>query len=90
MTPSDEKILAMVNRALKALGKEKGVTLFDQDTARKILRQAIAAGLAELEEVHKKAEEKILSLSRKVAPGTREWDELFARYVDEERRRRGL
>jgi hypothetical protein len=90
MTPSDEKVMAMINRAVKALGKEKGVILMDHDLARRALRESLAEGLVEIDDIHEKAREKIRSLSRKVASGTREWDELFARYVDEERRRRGL
>jgi hypothetical protein len=90
MNPSDEKILAMINRAVKALGKEKDVTLLDPDMARRALRESVLEGIGSITDIHEKAKEKIRSLSRKVAPGTREWDELFARYVDEERRRRGL
>ena len=33
------------------------------------------------------AREKILSLSRRIAPGSREWDVLYRKYLEEERRK---
>jgi hypothetical protein len=90
MTVSDDKIRAMTLRIVRALEKDPDVLVRDSDTALRAVREGIEAGLKLLEEIHEKAKTKIRSLSHPVAEGTRQWDELFAKYVGEEYRRRGL
>lgn len=90
MTLSDEKIRAMTLRVVRALEKDPDVLMRDSDAARRSVREGIAAGMKLLDEIHEKARLKIRSLSHPVAEGTRQWDELFAKYVGEEYRRRGL
>lgn len=41
------------------------------------------------DEIDAMVRRKIASLSRKVVPGSREWDVLYRQYTEEERRRRG-
>ncbi len=89
MIPTDEKVRAMANRALRALEKDPAVFVRDSEGARRILHEAVAAGVGELETMRGRAEEKVRSLGRGVASGTREWDELGAKYLGEEIRKRG-
>ena len=90
MIPSEEKLRAMNLRIAKALSAEPGIALTDAEQARRVIREGLAAGLRHLQEIHEKARAKVESLSRRVAPGSREWDDLFAQYLSEELRRRGL
>ncbi len=90
MRPSDEKVSAMVQRAFKALEKDRLIRVLDPEEARRSLRRAIDEVLSLDEAIEAAAEAKIQSLSRRVLPGSREWADLHARYVSEERRKRGL
>lgn len=90
MLPSEEKVRAMVNRASKALERDPDIRLLDPDGARRLLKKAIEGEVAGLEAIEATARARIGSLSRRVAEGTRDWDELFARYVGDELKRRGL
>jgi hypothetical protein len=90
MIPTDDKVRAMVQRAFRALEKDSTLRLLDPDAARRALRKAVETELAILETIDQHARDKISHLARHVAEGTKEWDELFFRYVNEERRRRGL
>jgi hypothetical protein len=88
--PSDEKINALVYGAVKALERDKTVRVLDRDTAIRSLRAAVEQVIELDEAIEAAAEAKIRSLSRRVTPGTREWSELLARYIAEERQKRGL
>jgi len=88
--PSEEKVRAMVSRAARALERDPELRLLDPDAVRRILKKAIEGEVAGLEAIETTARAKINSLSRRVAEGTKDWDELFARYVGEELKRRGL
>jgi len=90
MIPSDEKIRAMVLRVIRSIEKEPGVVVRNHDAMLRSVKNGVEAGLELLRNIDSIATQKIVSLSRKVQPGTREWDELYARYVSEERKRRGL
>ena len=90
MIPSDEKVRAMVHRVVRHLEKDAAVQMLESDTARDVVRGAVRSGVELLHEIEGKARDKVYSLSRRVEPGTRDWDELFAKYVSEEYRRRGL
>lgn len=90
MIPSEDKARAMLMRVMRALEKEPGVRMTNPDDARRAVKGGIDAGIELLRGVDAIAVQKIRSLSRRVAEGTREWDELYAKYVSEERKRRGL
>ncbi len=90
MIPSDEKRHAMVMRAVNVLKTTSGATIKDLDKTRESLEKAVKLGVGIIEEIHQKSKDKISSLSRQVAPGTSEWDDLFACYVADEYRRRGI
>ncbi|GAB4266678.1 MAG: hypothetical protein Kow0092_19680 [Deferrisomatales bacterium] len=80
----------MVHRAARALEAHPGVEVVDPQGVLAALRQAVAQVLALHDAADRAARGKIESLSRRVRPGTREYSDLYARYLTEERRRRGL
>ena len=90
MIPTDEKVRAITFRIVKALEESETIKVVDQDMARRAVKKGLEESLKELRAINAMAREKIQSLSRKVEPGTRDWDELMARYVMEERRKRGV
>ena len=89
MIPSEEKVRAIVHRIGKALEKDAEIKVLNPDAMRKEVKKGVQEGVDLLEAVHAIALKKIQSLARNVEPGTREWDELFAKYVGEEKQRRG-
>lgn len=90
MIPTDEKARAMQLRALRALEKEPGVKVMNPDGALRGIKKGIDEGLKLLQGIDGIARQKIASQSRRIAPGTREYDDLYAKYISEERKRRGL
>jgi hypothetical protein len=61
----------------------------DDDLALKATKMAIIAFVKADAEIDKKAREKVASLKRDVAEGTREWDILYKKYYEEESVRHG-
>lgn len=90
MIPSDDKARAMLMRVMRTLEKEPGVRMTNPDDARRAVKSGIDAGIDLLKGVDAIAVQKIRSLSKRVVEGTREYDELYLKYVSEERKRRGL
>ena len=90
MIPSDDKVRQMALRASRAVEGEPGVRVLNPDALRRAVKNGIEEGLKVLNAVDGIARSKIASLSRRVAEGTKEWDELYAKYVSEERSRRGV
>ncbi len=89
MRPSDEKVWALAHAGLRALEREK-CPILDREGVLREIRGAIEDVLRIEEEIEAAAQAKIRSHSRRIEPGTREWADLHARYVGEERRKRGL
>lgn len=90
MIPSDDKTRQMALRAYRVIENEPGVKVMNPDAVRRALKNGIEEGVKILSGIDLLARNKIKSLSRRVAEGTREWDELYAKYVAEERSRRGV
>lgn len=90
MIPSDEKVRQMILKAFRALEAEAGAKLLNPEAARRAIKNGIDSGVDILRAIDRTATEKISSLSRKVQPGTKEWDELYYKYVSEERKKRGV
>lgn len=90
MIPTEEKKRAMLLTCLRALEKEPGVKIVNRDAVIRSITNGIDAGLDLLIGIDSIAKQKIASLSRKVAPGTKEWDDLYDKYLYEERKKRGL
>lgn len=89
MIPSEEKVRAIAHRIGKALEKDPEITVLNPDAMRKEVKSGVEEGVKLLEAVHAIALKKIQSLGRSVEPGSAEWDQLFAKYVSEEKQRRG-
>ena len=61
----------------------------DDDLALKLAKRAINKFVAEYAEIDSKARATVASLKRNVPEGSPEWDVLYAKYFEEEMRRRG-
>ncbi len=83
---SDQRITALARAALRTLaaeGKivnERGALIESKRILRSYFQQGDAIDAAVRRKIH--------SLSRKVAPGSTEWDILYRRYLEEESRKR--
>ena len=65
------------------------VDFSDDDEALRAAKKAIIAFVKEDNEIDQKAREKVASLKRNVLEGTTEWDILYRKYYEEEKKRRG-
>jgi len=65
------------------------VDFSDDDIALRAARVAIVAFVREDAEIDKKARATVASLKRDVVEGTREWDILYKKYYEEEKKRHG-
>jgi len=61
----------------------------DDDVAIKVAKRAIIKFVNEMDEVDQKAKGMVASLKRGVPEGSPEWDVLYAKYLEEELRKRG-
>jgi hypothetical protein len=81
----------LARELLDAMTRTRSVTLLKD---REVVRQAIAHALADEikrdEEREDIVRRRIATMKRPPAPGTREWEELFRRYIEEEYVREGL
>ena len=85
---SEGRISALAHKIL-ALFKDPAVAEVEQE--RYVLaeiKRAFAHHQEEEDRIDEAVRRKIASLSRHVPPGSREWDVLYQRYAEEERRRR--
>ncbi|MCY4385893.1 MAG: DUF507 family protein [Desulfurellaceae bacterium] len=83
---SDNRITALARSALRAIAAE-GKIVNERGAlveSRRILSSYFQRGDA----IDAAVQRKIRSLSRKVAPGSTEWDVLYRRYFEEESRKR--
>lgn len=90
MKPSDEKLRALAHAAVTALAEQPGLQLLDRQQALDIIRRSIRAVMVVHDEIDAAVRGKIRSLSRPVAPGSRQFSELYAHYSEQESRRRGF
>jgi uncharacterized protein len=68
---------------------EDMVDYSDEDLALRLAKQAIIEFVKEDEDIDRSAREKVTSLKRGVVEGSPEWDILYRKYYEEERKRRG-
>jgi hypothetical protein len=90
MIPSEEKCEAMAKSVVKMLEADLKIKVRDPRAARRLINGAVTSVVKELREISELAKDKIENLSRNVMEGSREYDELYLKHCDEERRRRGL
>lgn len=72
-----------------AIWNDDLVDYSDEDMALKLAKQAIAEFVKEDVEIDRLAREKVTSLKRGVHEGSPEWDILYKKYYEEERKRKG-
>lgn len=81
----------LARELLDAMTRTRSVTLLKD---REVVRQAIAHALADEirrdEEREDTVRRRIATMKRPPAPGTKEWEELFRKYIEEEYVREGL
>ena len=86
-----EGLNQLARELLEAMTRAQSVTLLKD---REVVRQAIAHALAEEirrdEEREETVRRRIATMKRPPAPGTKEWEELFRKYIEEEYVREGL
>ena len=72
-----------------AVWNDDVVDFSDEDLALRLAKQALVQYVREDEEIDAAARQKVASLKRGVTEGSPEWDILFKKYYEEERKRRG-
>lgn len=84
---SSERASFLARSVLQALRKN-GLAEFRNETyALREARRAIEEYFAQEERIDEAVRRKILSLSRPVPPGSREWEVLYRKYREEERKK---
>ena len=89
MTLYEERQTHFAHLIIDGIWNDDLVDYSDDDVAIKVAKRAIAKFVAEMEEIDKKAKAMVASLKRGVPEGSPEWDVLYAKYLEEELRRRG-
>lgn len=83
---SDNRIAALARLSLDVLATEG--TIVNQRTALAESKRVLAEHFQVDDKIDVFVRRKIASLSRQVVPGSGEWDILYRRYFEEERRKR--
>jgi hypothetical protein len=90
MRPSRERIEHLARELAGALARSRAVILLkDREAVRQAVSQALTEELRR-EEVREENARKRLAAMRTPRPHTKEWDELFLKFVEEEAMRDGL
>jgi hypothetical protein len=85
MRLSDDKINHLSHVVMKALGSWDGVDfLRDENDVRLGIKEGLNQGMNIIEAVEEKVRRSLLSYSRKILEGSREWDVMFAKTFEEE------
>lgn len=89
MRLSEDRIFHLSHLLQDALASDKNVVpLQPEERILREIKRTITAELQFEDEADTAARRTIQSLSRKVPEGSREWDVLYRKYLDEELRRR--
>ncbi len=86
---SDDRLAHLAHLVRDALRKEKLVTIVDEDKALREIRKSLIDYFKVEEVADETARAKIASLKRDVPEGSREWDILYRKYVEEELSKKG-
>ena len=90
MRPSRERLEHLARELVEALARSRAVILLkDREAARQALVQALTEELRREEQREENARRRMSAL-RSPQPHTREWDELFLKFIEEEAIRDGL
>ncbi|MGH7961838.1 MAG: DUF507 family protein [Candidatus Binatia bacterium] len=83
---SDNRIAALARLALRVLATEGEVV--SERAALVESKRVLAEHFQSDDKIDELVQRKIASLSRRVIPGSTEWDVLYRRYFEEEQRKR--
>ena len=89
MILSEERQTHFAHLIIDGIWNDDLVDYSDDDMAIKVAKRAILKFIGEMEEIDRKAKAMVASLKRGVPEGSPEWDVLYAKYLEEELRRRG-
>jgi hypothetical protein len=89
MILSDERVSHFARIIVDGLYDDDLVDYVDDDAALRAAKKGLMNFVRTVEDVDKKANEKIASLKRGVTEGSPEWDILYGKYFEEEMQRRG-
>lgn len=89
--PSRDRLAVLARQIVDALSRSRAVVLLkEREAVRQATAQALVDELRREEEREESARRRIASMQRGPKPRTREWEELFRRFVEEEYLREGL
>jgi hypothetical protein len=84
---SEARLSFLAHQIIAVLSKEGLATVEHERLALAEIKQALDANREQEAKIDEAVRRKIASLSRKVPPGSREWDVLYQRYLEEEHRK---
>ena len=89
--PSRDRLNQLGRDLVDALARSRAVVLLkDREAVQQAVSQSLADELRREEEREATARKRINALHRAPRPNTREWEELFRQFVEEEYLREGL
>ena len=89
--PSRDRLIELARQIVDALARSRAVVLLkDREAIRQAVAQSLADELRREEEREENARRRIASMKAAPKPHTREWEELFRKFVVEEHLREGL
>jgi hypothetical protein len=89
--PSRERINHLARELVDALARSRAVVLLkDREVVRQAVAQALADELRREEERAEIARKRIAAMRHAPRPNTKEWEQLFHKFVEEELLREGL
>ena len=89
MILSEERQTHWAHLLTDAIWNDDLVDYTDEDQALRVAKKVIQEFVKEDLEIDKKAKEKVASLKRGVIEGSPEWEVLYKKYYEEERKRHG-
>jgi hypothetical protein len=88
--PSRDRLNLLAREIVDALGRSRAVILLkDRESVKQAIGQALADELRREEEREESARKRIAAMRGAPKQGTREWEELFRKLVEEEYLREG-
>jgi hypothetical protein len=84
---SEARLSFLAHQIIAVLTKEGLATVEHERLALAEIKHALDANREQEAKIEEAVRRKIASLSRKVPPGSREWDVLYQRYLEEEHRK---
>ena len=84
---SSDRQSSLINAMVEEILRRKLVSVSSRDVLFQKVREGFSRFLAEWEEIHREAEQKIRSIKRGVLQGSAEWDVLYLQFFEEKYKR---